>query len=745
MLNLFSFIGRRKKVFCLIFIVSLLTILAPQVADAGLDDIWNTLKSLPISIPLMGIAYVFKGMAILQEMVAGIFGGFMMYVLGGDFIHLSYTNPATNPIIDVGLSVTQGLANIVIILTLVYIALATILGLGGYETKKLIIRFVLIALLVNFTPVICGLVVDPANIILGFFLSDAALDEPGGHSTYFGWVGNAGKVEDSWRSGQAKEKRRKWKNPLFQLAIRGEIWAICNIIVGYVFLIIYYVIATLLYIIYTLLFLVRYVIIWILVILSPLAFVCLILPKGSRTRAYWNYWWNHFFQWVTVGVWAGFFLYLGKRFSWISSEPEHILQPGAAPQDWGVVMTFLPAFFALIFIIIGFFFTLILSATGASAITRGITGTYKKLGGKMGRGAKRRVIHNRATRKAAGRIVSGVQKVPFLRHAIPEGLRKVAETKPSLKEEQKQIDYMSSTNIAKAASPGKFKTGRPLTKERATAGLLTVLSRGDADDWLKVAKERYGAEDTNELFGNKKFRKETASLMKTAQSGGELNAIARGDPRFAEIAFAHGIGGYKKDSKKGINTKEDAIKKAVNEARVQHIKNWDPGTLKDPAVAEAAMQKFDKNRWLKINDEVKGGQDAALEGIDRAYTNFLTGHQKDLSGKSPEEKKNEYKEYLKRKNGEAEPRYFKALDDKSKRMEQTGWREPEERREGEAPSTPGEAAGIILTSGAEFEAKHGKKKPAGRSPKGPPSGRKPSGNNAKGRKASRSKPPKGKK
>ena len=60
----------------------------------------------------------------------------------------------------------------ILVLILIYIALATILRLAGYETKKLLVTFVIVALLVNFAPVICGLVVDASNIVMNYFVKD---------------------------------------------------------------------------------------------------------------------------------------------------------------------------------------------------------------------------------------------------------------------------------------------------------------------------------------------------------------------------------------------------------------------------------------------------------------------------------------------------------------------------------------------------------------------------------------------
>ncbi len=686
--KLFSFIYRNKGFFILIIVVSFIALfpvdeahaaawwdLEGRVKETAASTFTSAIEGLlSLGLSLLGTAFWFFG--VLAFLSADLAMAILKWILSPDFIgNVGYTNPATNPMIGLGLQITQGFVNMVLILVLVFIAMATILNLAGYQTKKLLVTFVIVALLVNFAPVICGLIVDASNIVMNFFIQGMSPGE-----NFFSRTESTFNdlKKEVW--GNFKD-REKLVNAVMKMATLGTV----------------YIISALVYMIFAALFLARYIVIWILVILSPIAFASYVLPT---TRSFWDFWIKQFLQWSIVGITCGFFLYLAEKFA--ETGINYLSNPGST---LGAAMMIHAV--PIVFLGIGLVFGLQTSAIGASSIINMGKGLGKRgaraAGKKVGGGIKRRLVHNRATRKVAGGIVSGAQKVPFLRHAIPEDLRRVAETKPSLQEEQKGMDYMSTENIAKASVPGKFKTGRPFTKERATAGLLTAVNRGDADDWLRVAQERYKAGDTAELFKNEKFRKGTASLLRVAKNGGELNAITRGDPRFAEIAFAHGIGGYKKNPEKGINTKEDAIRKAVNEARAQHIKNWDPGALKDPAVAEAAMQKFDRNRWLKINDEVKGGQDAAHEGMGRAYNNFLTKHAEDLFDKNNQEKQDAYKEYLKRGNKGADPRYFKALDDK--RMEQTGWQAPWDTKTGggETSSTPGEAAGIQLTPGAKFE------------------------------------------
>jgi hypothetical protein len=59
-----------------------------------------------------------------------------------------------------------------------------------------------------------------------------------------------------------------------------------------------------------LLFTFRIFVIWILAVLSPLAFVCFVLPQ---TKKYWDEWLKHLLEWMFVGIFALFFLALGLK------------------------------------------------------------------------------------------------------------------------------------------------------------------------------------------------------------------------------------------------------------------------------------------------------------------------------------------------------------------------------------------------------------------------------------------------
>jgi len=201
------------------------------------------------------------------------------------FQGISMTNPANNPIISIGWTLTRDLINMMFILGLAYIGLATALNLSNFDTKKTFKNLLLVALLVNFTPVICGLVVDSANIVMNLFLSEV----------------------DYHKAAKAYEDTKDMLRLPDEVGIMREIefWSLKCLLIGG-----YGVITGIVLLIFGLLLIIRHFVIWMLVILSPLAFFCYIFPKSKK---YFEQWKKYFISWAFIGLPAAFFLYLGSH------------------------------------------------------------------------------------------------------------------------------------------------------------------------------------------------------------------------------------------------------------------------------------------------------------------------------------------------------------------------------------------------------------------------------------------------
>ncbi len=208
----------------------------------------------------------------LLEGITGIFAWLASWVLaaGGYLLDVSikYSIETQNlklPGIMTAWDVVRDVANMTFIFILVYIAIATILQVGGFDTKRTLSILIVVALLVNFSFFLTGVVIDASNILsLTIYNSLNS-----GNMTISEQFSNALAIESAFDSGAFETAKN------YQLAIFNLLKGIFFLAAGFVFLA-----AAIMFIIRTL------YLMWALV-LSPIAFAAAVLPK---TKQYFDKW-----------------------------------------------------------------------------------------------------------------------------------------------------------------------------------------------------------------------------------------------------------------------------------------------------------------------------------------------------------------------------------------------------------------------------------------------------------------------
>lgn len=278
----------KRIVFSLISLLFFFLLSFPQKSLAQIP-ILGYLFSSALKLYEAGVLFIFflKLLVVIASVLNGVVATLIPRLLAPGFVPWSYTRPDNNPIIEAGLNITRGFISIGLVLALIWIALATILRLEGYNTKKLFIRLIIVAMLVYFAPVICGLIVDATNIFMYYFT-----DKLVGIGVFTNTLISIGR--------QILEALIAIVNPLAWPRLITE-----SIILIFVQFYLFLLLLS-----FALLFLFRYAAIWLAVILSPIAFVCSILPV---TKKYWDFWWKNLLQWALAGPITAFFLYLGAK------------------------------------------------------------------------------------------------------------------------------------------------------------------------------------------------------------------------------------------------------------------------------------------------------------------------------------------------------------------------------------------------------------------------------------------------
>ena len=201
-------------------------------------------------------------------------------------------------VVRAGWEFSRDFVNMLFILVLVFIGLATILKIRDYEAKKLLPTLIIIALLINFSAVIVGFVVDMGNIVTNFFLNQAG--------DYIGlgeiWQKSSTYLVDSMKAVFTLDGQ-------FFENFGQTIGSFLGIIAYGLVMIIFYAFASIIYFIVFLIFFFRILILWVLTILAPLAFGAYILPA---TRKMFSEWWQQLIQWTIVGIPIGFFLWISN-------------------------------------------------------------------------------------------------------------------------------------------------------------------------------------------------------------------------------------------------------------------------------------------------------------------------------------------------------------------------------------------------------------------------------------------------
>ena len=213
----------------------------------------------------------------------------LMVVMLGWVVNIRiYTNI---PVIESSWKIMRDFANMLFIVTLIVMAYGTIFNLKGYDFKSLIVKFLIAALLINFSLVIGGLIIDLTQVVNNTFLN--AMGDIAGH---LGDGLNPAQILPSGTNINSSE------------AIAGMLMGSIVTLVFSIFLLFTFLVSVAVPL--TVAF-VRIPILWALLIVSPMAWLLSILPA---TRNVYNNWWKHFLAWNLFLPYYLFFLYFALYF-----------------------------------------------------------------------------------------------------------------------------------------------------------------------------------------------------------------------------------------------------------------------------------------------------------------------------------------------------------------------------------------------------------------------------------------------
>lgn len=262
------FFAVNKNRYAFIFVLALIILVVPSVAHA--DAVSDALATTLATIFLW---------------VAGLLGKLLLVVINILLVVVQYNDFVNASAVAKGWYIVRDLCNMFFVVVLLVIAFGTILKWDKYRYEKLLPNLLIMAVLVNFSKVICGFFIDFGQVVMLTFVN-AFKDAAGGNFTsMFGLQQMLSYRESVTAAPQGWEY------------VGAGILAVALILIAIVVMVALVVV-----------FLVRIVMLWILVVLSPLAYLLSTMPGTASSRA--SQWWSQFGKWVTIGPILAFFVWL---------------------------------------------------------------------------------------------------------------------------------------------------------------------------------------------------------------------------------------------------------------------------------------------------------------------------------------------------------------------------------------------------------------------------------------------------
>ncbi|MBU2081122.1 hypothetical protein KJ962_00210 [Patescibacteria group bacterium] len=182
-----------------------------------------------------------------------------------------------------GWKIVRDLCNMFFILILLIISFATMLRMPNYEWKKLLPKLLLMAILINFSKTICGLIIDAAQIIMLTFVNGFKAVGEGNLVSMLG----------------LKE--------IYSIDAEATNVNTFTVFGSYLLALIYVLISLVVITTMVAVLVMRMVMLWIYIVLSPLAYLLAAFPAG---QSYSQQWWKEFTNNVIVGPVLAFFIWL---------------------------------------------------------------------------------------------------------------------------------------------------------------------------------------------------------------------------------------------------------------------------------------------------------------------------------------------------------------------------------------------------------------------------------------------------
>lgn len=203
------------------------------------------------------------------------------------------------PVVTLGWEITRGLCNMIFALVLLILAFDTVLQTEYMGARRTLVRLVVIALLINFSLMFGGIIIDFSQVLTQYFIT-AAAGTNGDVGLKLAGALNLSKVYQTPQDQSAYQK-------LKEFVLGPPLSMIVTLLMSCIVLLV----AVFTFFAFSFFLLVRVVWLWLLLILAPLAWASYVAPNlASSFGGGWERWWKEFLKWAFFAPAYAFFLYL---------------------------------------------------------------------------------------------------------------------------------------------------------------------------------------------------------------------------------------------------------------------------------------------------------------------------------------------------------------------------------------------------------------------------------------------------
>jgi len=241
-------------------------------AVGGLSAVGGAVAEAVVTVLSYFVNFLLKTISLCSHLIIGV---------------ASYNNFVNETAIVNAWKIVRDIANMFFVVVFLVIAIGTILGIGSYSYKKALPRLLLMAVLINFSRTIAGVIIDFGQVVMLTFVNAF-------HDTAAGNFINGLGLNDVWKVNMSVGERVSQ----FAELVFSYFLAALVVIVAFVVMVVMLVVLVF-----------RIVMLWMLLAISPLAFFAWAVP-GKTFSGYFDRWWKMFVGNVISGPLLAFFLWL---------------------------------------------------------------------------------------------------------------------------------------------------------------------------------------------------------------------------------------------------------------------------------------------------------------------------------------------------------------------------------------------------------------------------------------------------